>query len=421
MVSFRTTFTAVQATAFSIQDDFVYVAVITTTTVILVYRLNQITTGMAGNVTPVSAIDVSEPGFTFMHDLKACGNVLVISYTATSIDFVRLVDISDPNNIALGNALAIPASNSAGNQAIASGLVRHPTANVVYVINTKNPATNGLDLNVIQFTQDAGIAPILVETFNNPTLIDRNVLGYINVINSPLRLRPRYCDGALQTLYPAGGDSSSDPGTPAKCYLDTYCVDDCDPTNVSLVSRQVLANVNFDNCFPRHIATSTGRLILTGQSTISMYDAAASAQRYLNKKPMNLPSSVNAKYNQGGFIVLAGTNTVLLTGTNTFENFGDIGENAFLTGVSPIFVPSRPMIVHVDIFISDDTVVSTTLQFTINGTPLLKVQKNSTGILHYYSGLLSVTPSSFTLVSTSGADRSVDGGMEISMRFERYV
>ena len=75
------------------------------------------------------------------------------------------------------------------------------------------------------------------------------------------------------------------------CFLSTYCVNDCDPTDVELVSRQCLTTG--DICFPRHIATSTGQLILMGPGEMNMYDPAASARRYLNKKPLNVVLPTN--------------------------------------------------------------------------------------------------------------------------------
>lgn len=279
-------FTAFQTRAFAIQDDFVYIATYgSTESTVSVYTLDQITSGAVTNSPPLSAVLL--PAGSTVNDIAACGKVLVIAYSdpAGPEDRLLVINISDPNNIIPGSSVGIPSSLSAQSADIISGLVQHPTANVVYLVNTRFPNSAGLNLNVIRFTQNAAVTPVIVKMFNNPVSINASLYASDLRIHAPLRLRPRYCDGALQTVYAAGATA------PAKCYLDTYCVDDCDPTNVSLVSRQLLTDPEFDNCFPRHIATSTGRMILTGPAKISLYDAAPTTQRYLNKKP-TLPSNV---------------------------------------------------------------------------------------------------------------------------------
>lgn len=307
-------------------------------------------------------------------DVYVCGNYLIVAQinyeNTTNKDAVALYDIAaNPTEPPL-ISVSVLNQNSGGGQevptfTITPSIVHHPTKKVVYVsgISAVNLGNENFYVNVLSYESGTlqFVDRISVKTNSYSGVTDRR--GRLNLHN-----------GLIQF---------SNPAPTGLCQLTTVRIADDNPLSIALVSSTVVPDPNNGDCYARLAVSPSGCLILTSRSNnpgvLGIFEPAPRARRYINDKPMNLPSNnvallalqnaaIDVLRSSAGANVLNSSDFVQFRSEVTFvSNMFTVGlQNPLLQNNNIFTAPAgRKIMVHFDLSIYVDN--------NTTGAPLLAI------------------------------------------------
>jgi len=276
-------------------------------------------------------------------DLKVVGGILFVvsgpfGSTSPNSDNISTFDAS---TLALiEGPITLPSSSTNATVTFQNSIVPHPSENIVYITATSNDRLSILLYCVTFNLGGTGItirSAVAVPTTN--LIINNDPVGRF------VQLRFTYRDGVIQFVF-------NDGATIFK--LATIQVDEDDPTSLSLVSVTTLPSA-FNGSYLPFASTPSGTFLFASTTQLRLALPANASQKYINPKPLNLPSDISCSLTAQTF-VLSGLNVRLnYAAADLICNMPDINENTFQNATNNIFTATRKMLIHFDMIFRFNT------------------------------------------------------------------
>ena len=372
------------------------------------------------------------PAATYPMDMITVNNNLVIGqgrggtpYTDTIIIIPLNLDGSINTTITSPATVIIPQSTSIDLSLYQLGIIKHPTANVVYVASANNNSGifEPILLTSIYFNND-GTNPTIGTTLELAGSTSRKPVSTNAIF--PIRNIPIYHERIIQIA------NSFTTGTSD---LYTFIANEYNAIAISQISTKQLPVIAND-ILPRFIINPTGLFVFSYNDHATAANGSSVDAFYTNySKPMLLPSSINAGvvYTDMYRNTLTGTqfinaNTTSILGiivndTFLYSNFSNIQRTTIvIDGTSPIFLPTKSMRLRIDATVR---VQSTTLVTEFNDTGFLRSKFYLVDTDSYQADLHGIV----TIGSTLGLQLNIINGTSqtlilngsLSIEFLNYV
>ena len=340
----------------AVQNKIGHVAYLTTRVSSLIYTVD-----LENNDAVNSFVLLGSANNTFGTDILICDDLLFVAqvnFLAAPTDAVTTYSIRrDALTPRYVETRTVNTDGAGGSTTPAAtlfpALTHHPVANIVYVSGIDQVGGALMSIHSLTHNNKGNFV-------GSNNLLSTDVsFPYTQIVNRRQRLNLQ--DDTLQYLTRATPGSSI-------CVLNTRRLREDQSAFIDEGSRNFLPFLLTQDCYASLTSLSNGLIILTTDDAtdeLYVFQPTPSGSRYLNDKPMNLPSFVGAHFIKGDGVeffrsnqanqneIQPGSQSALFVRLETtlISNWNVIGQQDPVKNVSAIFTPNKRMLIDVTISI----------------------------------------------------------------------